>query len=298
MGSCPRQLVVIADDLGIGPETDRGMLELARRGVLGGVALLVNGPTAESSARSMLKAGIPCDLGWHPCLTLDKPVLSPSQVPSLVGPKGLFHPLGIFLSRWLAGWISIPEVCREWRAQLDKFRDLVGANPVFVNSHQHVGIFPGISEIFLEILGSLGYRPWVRRVVESSETRRNIRSAATKRWFLCRYGERQSRFLDRNGYPGAQHLIGLANPGDLKSSRFFERWLESCDGSLIELMCHPGHRDDSLIGRDITRAGSALMRRVWEYQALSSGQFLKVVSDQGFEMARPSDFIGRRAMAC
>src|SRR5690349_18375441 len=41
-----RQLLVIADDFGIGPETSHAILDLGRRGRVGGTVLLVNSPHA------------------------------------------------------------------------------------------------------------------------------------------------------------------------------------------------------------------------------------------------------------
>src|SRR5947209_16873441 len=87
-----RFLVVTADDFGIGPATSRGILDLAARGKVTGTVLLVNSPHAAEAVRDWRRAGGPgrLDLGWHACLTLDRPVLPPRQVPSLVRPDGTF----------------------------------------------------------------------------------------------------------------------------------------------------------------------------------------------------------------
>ena len=67
-----RFLVVIADDYGIGPETSRGILELAARGVVTGTVLLVNSPFAEDAIRAWRRFGSRLEMG-DPCLTLDRP---------------------------------------------------------------------------------------------------------------------------------------------------------------------------------------------------------------------------------
>src|SRR5947208_10841292 len=85
-----RYLLVTADDFGIGPETSRGILELAARGVVTSTVLLVNSPHALDAVAAWRKAGCPLELGWHPCLTIDAPILPPDQVPTLVGPDGRF----------------------------------------------------------------------------------------------------------------------------------------------------------------------------------------------------------------
>src|SRR4051812_21166676 len=96
-----RLLLVTADDFGIGPETSRGILELAARGVVTATALLVNSPHAEDAVHAWRRAGGPADLGWHPCLTLDRPVSPPGRVPSLVDAHGRLWPLCRFLRQLL-----------------------------------------------------------------------------------------------------------------------------------------------------------------------------------------------------
>ena len=98
-----RLLVVVADDYGIGPETSRGILELAAQGVVGAAVLLVNSPYAGEAVRAWRQSGVPLELGWHPCLTLDQPAAGPRRVPSLVGPDGCLWPLPRFLARLALG---------------------------------------------------------------------------------------------------------------------------------------------------------------------------------------------------
>src|SRR5437763_6300826 len=97
-----RQLVVIADDYGIGPATSRGILDLAADGLVTGAVLLVNSPYAAEGVRAWRQAGTPMELGWHPCLTIDAPVLPARDVPSLVGRDGRFHSLGRLMRRFTA----------------------------------------------------------------------------------------------------------------------------------------------------------------------------------------------------
>src|SRR5262249_60479832 len=78
-----RYLIVAADDFGIGPATSQGILDLAVLGRVTATVLLVNSPYAEPAVRAWRQAGQPVELGWHPCLTLDRPVLPPEIVPSL-----------------------------------------------------------------------------------------------------------------------------------------------------------------------------------------------------------------------
>src|SRR2546430_12322741 len=94
-----RFLVVTADDFGIGPATTRGILDLALQGRVTATVLLVNSPHAEAAVRAWRQAGCVPELGWHPCLTLDRPVLSPAIVSSLLDSECRFWSLGTFVQR-------------------------------------------------------------------------------------------------------------------------------------------------------------------------------------------------------
>ena len=90
----PRPLTIVADDYGIGRDTSRGILELAREGRVTAAVLIVNCDDAELAVRDWQATRPDADLGWHPNLTLDRPVSPASAVPSLVRPDGSFWPLG------------------------------------------------------------------------------------------------------------------------------------------------------------------------------------------------------------
>ncbi len=188
-----RQLVVIADDYGIGPSTSAGILELAHEGVVTGSVLLVNSPYAEPEVAKWDRAGRPMELGWHPNLTLDAPILARQHVPSLVNAQGRFWPLATFMKRLFFGRIDPAEIAAEFQAQLKRFISLVGRPPRLLNSHQHIGIFTPIGQILLDILGQARLRPYIRCVREPWPLIARIRGARKKRAFLNFHGRSMSR---------------------------------------------------------------------------------------------------------
>lgn len=122
-----RRLIVTADDFGVGPATSRGILDLAELGVVTSTVLLVNSPHAEDGVNQWNQRGRTLEVGWHPCLTMDSPVLPAEQVPSLVDENGQFHPLGTFLKRLLRGKTNRAELAAELTAQHRRFVELVGS---------------------------------------------------------------------------------------------------------------------------------------------------------------------------
>ena len=289
----PRKLLVTADDFGIGPNTSRGILELAHRGAVTSTVLLVSSPYAAEGVAEWRTQGRPLELGWHPCLTLDAPILDAIAVPSLVGADGKFLPLGGFLKRLIRGRISSTEIEAEFRAQLDVYIDLVGEPPANVNAHHHVHIFGPVGRALRKVLGELERKPYLRRVVEPLRTLTRIRGARIKRMMLTRFGRKAAMRQAAEGFPGAEWLMGITDPPLVHRDAFFAEWLTAAPGSVVELTCHPGMLDATLEGRDGSLTDGQLHRRQREFELLGRPDFLDAVRAAGFEPCDSSTVAGR-----
>jgi predicted glycoside hydrolase/deacetylase ChbG (UPF0249 family) len=284
-----RLLCVIADDYGIGPETSRCILDLAGAGAVSGTVLLVNSPHAAAGVRAWRQAGEPVELGWHPCLTMDAPVLPPGRVPSLVGPDGRFWPLGRFLARLLLGLVRTREVENELLAQYSRFLALVGRPPTLVNAHHHVAVFRPVGGALRRVLARQRPLPYLRRVREPLVTLARAPGARLKRAVLAALGQDEARRQVRAGFPGADWLGGITDPRCVADVGFFVRWLTRVPGQAVELACHPGYHDPAVVGRDGDRADSPLLRRrVNEWRLLSGPSFAQAVQRAGFTLVPPS----------
>jgi predicted glycoside hydrolase/deacetylase ChbG (UPF0249 family) len=287
-GAAVRILAIVADDYGIGPETSRAILELARAGVVTGTVLLVNAPTTEAAVKAWRAAAPAADLGWHPCLTMDRPIAPPGEVPSLVGSDGCLWPLRHFLVRLLAGWIRPDHVYRELTAQMHRFRDLTGEAPRLVNAHQHINLFGPVGAILRDVLRPLASKVFLRRIVEPWATFCCVPGARLKRGVLALLGKRQEGRQVREGFHGADWLAGITDPVWVQCPDFFDRWLSCMPGNVVELMCHPGHFDATLVGRDCWANDGLQQRRVDEYRLLRQPAFLELCRRAGFTLAPPS----------
>ncbi len=283
-----RYLVVTADDYGIGPATSQGILDLAARGLVTGAVLLVNSPHAEAGVRRWKQSGVPLELGWHPCLTLDRPVLPAARVPNLVGPDGRFHPLGTFLRRLIRCKVSPDEIAAELHAQHDRFCELVGRPPTVVNAHHHVHIFPPVGRILLDVLSRSRPLPYVRKVREPWAVLRSVPGARLKRAFLSFAGRRAARQQEERGFPGNDWLAGITDPAWVSDPEFLTRWLAHVPGRVVELTCHPGYLDTTVAGRDGSLADGQLQRRVCELELLRSPSFRDACRRAGFTLIAPS----------
>ena len=287
MAITARWLMVVADDFGIGPETSRGIVELAQRGVVTGTVLLTNSPHAEEAARRWRRASPPADLGWHPCLTMDEPLSPPRDVPSLVGPNGRLGPLRWFLCRLLAGRVRGEDIRRELLAQYERFRELTGHPPPLVNAHHHVAAFPLVAGILRDVLRSQSPLPFLRRVGEPWGQMLSIPGARLKRATLALFGRAQAERQKREGFPGADCVAGIGSPS--AEPGFFLRWLRGARGQVVELMCHPGWPDATLPGRDLDATPRSAAARAREREFLARPDFREECQRAGFRLTRPGD---------
>lgn len=284
-----RLLLVTADDFGAGPDTSRGILDLAARRAITSTVLLVTSPHAPEAVGLWRKAGGRLELGWHPCLTMDSPISPPDTVLSLVGPDGRFLPLSGFLKRLVRGRIDAVDVEREFRAQLTLFVDLVGRPPATVNAHHHVHIFGPVGAALRTVLADISPRPFVRRVVEPWRTLLRVPGARVKRLALSRFGRRAAVKQAADGFPGADHLLGVTDPPHVRAADFFRRWLRAAPGRVVELTCHPGHLDGTLDGRDGSFADGQLHRRPRELDLLRDPAFPAAVAEAGFQLVTAAE---------
>ncbi len=289
-----RYLIVTADDYGIGPATSQGILELAQRGRITATVLLVTSPFAETAVRDWNRAGRPVELGWHPCLTLDAPVLPVWLVPSLVNRSGRFWRLGQFILRLRCGYISPLEIKAELQAQLQRFCDLVGNPPTVVNSHHHVQVFPPVSSLLQSVLADFP-PPYVRRVREPWQLIARIPGARGKRAFLNLLGRTEACLQEQAGIPGNVWLAGVTDPPCVADPQFLARWLQCLPGNVGELTCHPGHYDISLVGRDCTLHDGQLERRTAELAHLHSSEYVSACRQVGWTLASPSEWLAERS---
>ena len=131
-----RYLIVNADDLGLSPGVNRGILEAHQRGILTSTTAMVNMPAVEAGICLLQQDAPQVGIGLHFNLTTGQPVLPPEQVASLVGADGDFpyyepDPLRHF------DHLNPEEITAEIHAQFERFVQLAGRKPDHLDSHHH-----------------------------------------------------------------------------------------------------------------------------------------------------------------
>ena len=116
-----------------------------------------------------------------------------------------------------------------------------------------------------------------------------IPGARLKRGFLTFLGRPLARTQHALGFPGNDWLAGITDPRWVSDRRFLVRWLQHVPGDVVELACHPGHYDATLIGRDCKANDGLLQRRVDEFTRLSDPVFVEACEAAEFELVAPCE---------
>ncbi len=211
-----RRLIVTADDFGLSPGVNAGIVEAHERGIVTATSLMVNAPAARaalhwaSEHRSLA-------VGLHFVLTFARPVGPTEPLEELVDENGRFRRLETGAHEHT----SAGNVREELRAQLARFAEAVGRAPSHIDSHHHVHALPGILRAVIEEAGQRGLP--VR--APDAATRERLR-------------------LER--IHTADHFEGSFYGADCVDEAALSTIFERLPEGETEMMCHPAKRDDAL----------------------------------------------------
>src|SRR4029434_4221899 len=108
-----KQLIVNADDWGLTPAVNRGVVRAFQDGIVTSASLLVTGSAFEEAV-VLARQNPELDVGLHLALVEERAVLGPDVLPTLVDETGRFPRTSTeFIQRALLGGISWHEVEQE-----------------------------------------------------------------------------------------------------------------------------------------------------------------------------------------
>jgi predicted glycoside hydrolase/deacetylase ChbG (UPF0249 family) len=157
---------ISADDWGMSPGINEGILDLARRGIVQRVSILASGSYVDEGL-SELKALPALTLGLHFSLTFGKTNLG--NTIRLLALNGRFHPspTRVGLLFLLSGMSRRKRLAREVillvREQLSVLESFA-ITPKYLDGHHHIHLVPGIMKSILPVLREVGITqvrvPW------------------------------------------------------------------------------------------------------------------------------------------
>ena len=273
-----KKLIVNADDLGLTPGVNRGVVRAFQDGIVTSASLLVTG-SAFDDAVALARQNPELDVGLHLTLVEEQSILGREVLPTLVDESGRFpRTSGELLRRALLARISWDEVEREIAAQIARFQN-TGLRLSHLDSHQHLHMFPPVFQIVRRLTRGMD-NVWIRNPAGPWRKSPDVRMG---RW-VQRLGLNLTSV-------STQALLGLRVPqmpdgmygfevGGCLTRSALEQILRKIPDGLYELICHPGE-DDTETRRRYSHWG---YRWVEELEALTAPETRVVLKEQGIAL--------------
>lgn len=279
-----KRLIVNADDFGLSPAVNRGIVEAFDHGILTSTTTMTN-MSAFDEAVELARVRPGLGVGVHLSLLWGRPICAASDVPTLVDRDGFFpRSLATLARRYFLGRLARAEIQRELTAQLKKFTDS-GLRPTHVDTHKHIHCLPGVLRAVIATAQAAGIGrlriPCERsRSANRAVGGRNDRLKRDLIRFLARDARRRA---EAAGMRTTDHFVGIAHQTSLNSDAL-QTILSSLDTGVTELMCHPGYMDDT--ARIYSRTPPM---REDELRALTDPQIRRLVEESDLQLVHYGD---------
>jgi len=284
-----KKLIVNADDLGLTPGVNRGVLRAFQDGIVTSASLLVTGSAFESAV-ALAQQNQELDVGLHLALVEERAALDPEMLPTLVDETGRFPRTSAeFIRRAFLGRISWHEVEREIAAQIALFQK-TGLRLSHLDSHQHLHMFPPVFRIVRRLTHGMD-DVWIRN---PAGPWRKSAGARTGRWVqrlglhLTCLSARALHGLSLPQMPDG--MYGFEVSGGL-TRRPLEQILRKIPNGLYELLCHPGEGDADTQ----TRYNHWGYRWAEELEALTAPETRMVLNEEGIVLTSFARASGSRS---
>ncbi len=269
-------LIINADDLGINPERDRGIIEAFDNGIVSSTTMIANGLSFDTASAQAKAAGLA--IGIH---------LNLSDGVTLSGPiKGLTDqnqrlPGKILLRRYLLGeQQDLAGIQRELAAQIEKVM-ATGLRPTHIDGHQHCHIYPALTKMIIALAKQYGLDA-MRSVCPAGQWDTQYPAELTDDLTIFeKLGKQAHEAILSAGIRTTQGLLGLPQLHSLDTKALCTLLEELPDGTW-ELMTHPGYPYPH---------GSAFEgeQRLAELKALCSKEAKKVIEQQSIRLCTFGD---------
>ena len=267
-----RRIWLCADDYGISPGVNRAIRDLIEKGRLNATSVMVVGPAIGRDDVSALvtsaRSNPNCAIGLH--ITLTAP-FRPLTMHFRPIEGGLFLPHPTLFRRGLTGRLDFELVHTEVTVQIETFADLFGRAPDYVDSHQHVHLFPGVRRAFLAAAKSAAPGAWVRQCGRNRPLSQRLESPKSLVLDLL-----SAQFRKRAAHAGLPFNPAFAGAYDFSKDTEFGGLLRQFIQGMPEggvVMCHPGIVDDLLVSLD-----PFTFQREREYEFLRSERFMPLLA--------------------
>jgi chitin disaccharide deacetylase len=269
-----RHIFLCADDYGISPAVSGAIRDLIARRRINATSVMVTAPTFSHAEAAALRdaAGNHAAIGLHLTLTAPFPPHLHGFAPLR---HGAFLPLASMARRALSRTLKPALLDAEIAGQFAAFRGAFGRTPDYVDGHQHIHVFPQVSEALLRVAKHAAPHAWLRQCGRAMR-----KNPEPKGLILDALSGRFRRLAAEHGLRTNPAFAGTyAFRARANYAKIFPRFLDGLpDGSVI--MCHPGKVDAELV-----RLDPLTDLREREYAFFLEESFPQLLAERGFALA-------------
>lgn len=274
-----KKLIVTADDYGMSRAVNNAIDAGIEAGLITSTNVMTNMPLYKEAVKLKEKAGV--SVGIHWVLACGKPILSASEIPTLVASDGMFYPYSEFRRRLRRGQISFDDIKRELIAQYNLYYELMG-QPDYWNTHQNTHVDFGIYRLFVDTAAELGIkkmRSHQRIYVKGSDP-------SKKEPLMWRLAEPiKSKMLNawqknahRKGIASPDGLIVCLNREDVNRPAYVFANIAWEKNGVGEYVIHPATENDS------PYFGRIVDQRIKEYEMFTSPELHRIFEENQIEL--------------
>ncbi len=262
-----KTILICADDFGLSPGINSGIIKLAGQGRLSAASCMSRGRFFARDAQTL--APLPIQTGLHLNLT-----------ESLEGGE-FYQPLPQLLRNSYLRKLNVKIIRHAIEYQLDAFETGLSRMPDYVDGHQHVHQFPVIRECLIEVLRRRypEHRPWLRSTLPGTLSALPLKQQF-KAWLIGFLGVYAlTKQAQRAGFSMNHHLFGVYDfqGGEAMFLKFMSAWLAAATSNDL-LMCHPATAADP--------ADVLGPQRVAEYAVLSGNALPPLLERHGLTLLK------------
>jgi hopanoid biosynthesis associated protein HpnK len=237
-----KKAIINADDFGLCPAVNEGIILAHRQGILTSATLMANTSGFEQAV-ALARENPALGVGLHLNIVRGRPVSPPETIPTLLGPDGRFPSEAGRIIRRVATRRIKP-------AQIEKVL-AAGLPLTHFDSEKHMHALPPVFKVALKLGAEYGIRK-IRFIREYSLSRRISRSA--KAAFLSLCCRSMKRRVLAAGFVITDAFYGICNSGRMNAA-VLRRLVRRLGEGTTEIMVHPGFRpaDPAVVEAEVGR---------------------------------------------
>ncbi len=285
-----KRLIVNADDFGLSPEVNAGIMRAYRDGILRSASLMVAEPAAPAAAE-LARENPGLDVGLHAVVCRGRSVLDPSRLGAAVQSSGEFidNPVGAGM-RYFFDRSMRTAMTDELRAQVERHLELVGYLN-HIDGHLNFHVHPLFADILVDL--AVEYKvPCIRlpreRVMTTLWLRQdNAARKLVESMIFRTLSRRTRRMMSARGLSSTDTLFGLHQSGHL-SEDYVVGVIDRIREGTTELYFHPA--------ADIGGTPPAVEAQL-EVEILTSPRVRAAIDRNGIELITFADLAKARLAA-